>query len=266
MRVDDTGRVHGFLEKPKTEDELKLVRTDPAWIDARGIKSQGRDCLASMGIYLFNRDLLVDLLSKTNYADFGKEVFPTSIRTRHVHAHLFDGYWEDIGTIQSFFEANIELAKADPPFDLTSKDSPIFTRSRSLPPSRINGATIRDSLIADGCHIDEGATIENSVIGVRCRIGKNVVIRNAVVMGHDFYQEPEEIDADRKAGRTPLGIGDGTIIERAIIDKNCRIGRNVRIVNSREVRERDDDGIAAIREGITCVVKDAVAPDGWHLK
>lgn len=266
MRVDDDGRVQGFLEKPKTEDELKLVRTDPAWIDARGIQSHGRDCLASMGIYLFNRDLLVDLLEKTNYADFGKEVFPTSIRTRKVHAHLFDGYWEDIGTIQSFFEANLQLAQMSPPFDLTSVDSPIFTRSRSLPPSRINGATVKHSLIADGCHIDEGATIENSVIGVRCRIGKNVVIKNAVVMGHDFYQEPVEIAADRSSGRPPLGIGEGTIIERAIVDKNVRIGRNVRIVNTRELRDRpDDDGVAAICDGIICVVKDAAVPDGWKL-
>lgn len=265
MRLDDTGRVLGFLEKPKTEEELKLVRTDPAWIDARGIPSKGRDCLASMGIYLFNRDLLVDLLSKTNYADFGKEVFPTSIRTKKVFVHLFDGYWEDIGTIQSFFEANLQLAKPNPPFDLTSVGMPIFTRSRSLAPSRFNGATIRDSLIADGCRIEAGATIENSVIGLRCKIGKNVVIRNAVIMGHDFYQESDQVAADVAAGRPPLGIGDGTIIERAIVDKNVRIGRNVRIVNEREVRERADDGIAAICDGITCVVKDAVMPDGWRL-
>lgn len=265
MRLDDTGRVHGFLEKPKTEEELKLVRTDPAWIDSRGIPSKGRDLLASMGIYLFNRDLLVEMLTKTDYADFGKEVFPTSIRTKKVFVHLFDGYWEDIGTIQSFFECNLQLAKPNPPFDFMSKDSPIFSRSRSLAPSRFNGATIRDSLIADGCRIEAGATIENSVIGLRCHIGKNVVIRNAIVMGHDFYQEDDEVAADVAAGRPPLGIGDGTVIERAIIDKNVRIGRNVRIVNERELRDRADDGIAAICDGITCVVKDAVLPDGWKL-
>jgi glucose-1-phosphate adenylyltransferase len=266
MRLDDTGRVHGFLEKPKTEDELKLVRTDPAWIDARGIKSQGRDCLASMGIYLFNRDLLVDLLSKTNYADFGKEVFPTSIRTKKVFVHMFDGYWEDIGTIQSFFDANLELARANPPFDLNSVDMPIFTRSRSLAPTRVEGATVRSSLIADGCQIEEGAVIENSVIGLRTRIGRNCVIRNAVIMGHDFYEEEtNSTTAAEKAARPPLGIGDGTIIERAIIDKNVRIGRNVKIVNSKEVRDRPDDGVAAICDGITVVVKDAVLPDGWTL-
>lgn len=265
MRLDDEGRVQGFLEKPKTEEELKIVRTDPKWINARGIKSNGRDCLASMGIYVFNRDVLVDVLSKTNYTDFGKEIFPASIRTRKVCVHLFDGYWEDIGTIQSFYECNLQLAQPNPPFNFHSGDSPIFTRSRSLPPARIDGATVKHSLIADGCHIESGAVIENSVIGLRCRIGKNVVIRNSVVMGHDFFQEPNEIAADLKAGRPPLGIGDGTVIERAIVDKNCRIGRNVRIVNERELRERADDGIAAICEGITVCVKDAVMPDGWRL-
>jgi glucose-1-phosphate adenylyltransferase len=265
MRLDDSGRVHGFLEKPKTEEELKLVRTDPAWIDARGIKSNGRDCLASMGIYLFNRDLLVDLLSKTNYADFGKEVFPTSIRTKKVFVHMFDGYWEDIGTIQSFFEANLELARSNPPFDLTSVDMPIYTRSRSLAPARIEGATVRSSLIADGCRIEEGAVIENSVIGLRTTIGKNVKIRNAVIMGHDFYEEPGDVAAHAKNGCPPMGIGEGTVIERAIVDKNARIGRNVRIVNTQEVRDRPDDGIAAICDGITVVVKDAVLPDNWKL-
>jgi glucose-1-phosphate adenylyltransferase len=265
MRLDDSGRVQGFLEKPKTEEELKLVRTDPAWIDARGIESKGRDCLASMGIYLFNRDVLVDLLSKTNYADFGKEVFPTSIRTHKVHVHLFDGYWEDIGTIQSFFEANLQLARSNPPFNLMSVDSPIYTRSRSLAPAQVEGATIRSSLIADGCSIGEGAVIENSVIGLRCRIGKNVQIRNAVIMGHDFYPDPTQEAADRGAGKPVFGIGDGTVIDRAIVDKNCRIGKNVRIVNEREVRDRPDDGVATICDGITCIVKDAVLPDGWKL-
>ncbi|MBL9092182.1 MAG: glucose-1-phosphate adenylyltransferase [Planctomycetaceae bacterium] len=265
MRLDDDGRVQGFLEKPKTQEELKLVHTDPAWIEARGIPSKGRDLLASMGIYLFNRDVLVDVLTKTNYADFGKEVFPASIRTRKVSVHLFDGYWEDIGTIQSFFEANLQLAQPNPPFNFMSTDSPIFTRSRSLAPTRISGATVKHSLIADGCYIEEGAVIENSVIGLRCRIGKNVKIRNSIVMGHDYFQQPDEIAKDLASGKPPMGIGEGTVIERAIVDKNVRIGRNVQIVNAGEVRERSDDGSAAICDGIVCVVKEAVLPDGWKL-
>jgi glucose-1-phosphate adenylyltransferase len=130
MRIDDSGRVVGFLEKPKTDDEVKLVRTDPAWLDAHGIKSRGRECLASMGIYLFNRDTLVEALMKTNYQDFGKEVFPAAIRTRHVQMHAFDGYWEDIGTIKAFYDANLELASPNPPFQLISPNAPIYSRLR----------------------------------------------------------------------------------------------------------------------------------------
>ena len=130
MRVDDTGRVVGFLEKPQTDAELDLVRMDPAWIDAQGIDSGGRECLASMGIYLFNRDFLVEVLQKTSYQDFGKEVFPAAFRSRHVQVHLFDGYWEDIGTIRAFYEANLSLADADPPFHLA-----LAARSRLFPSS-----------------------------------------------------------------------------------------------------------------------------------
>ncbi len=129
MRLDGSGRVVGFLEKPKTEQELELVRTDPAWIDARGVASHGRDCLANMGIYLFNRNALVDVLRKTDYRDFGKEVFPASIRARHVQVHLFDGYWEDIGTVKSFYQANLELARPDAPFDMASAEAPIYSHA-----------------------------------------------------------------------------------------------------------------------------------------
>ena len=135
----------GFLEKPKTEHELEHVRTDPAWIDARGVQSGGRDCLANMGIYLFKRNALMDVLSKTDYRDFGKEVFPASIRSRHVQVHLFDGYWEDIGTIKSFYQANLELTRPRAPFDLASAEAPIYSHARFLPPTRIDQATIRDS-------------------------------------------------------------------------------------------------------------------------
>ncbi len=157
MRVDDSGRVVGFIEKPKTAAELADVAMDPAWIDAHGVESHGRDCLASMGIYLFSRQTLLDALEKTNYQDFGREVFPASIRSRKVQVHLFDGYWEDIGTIKSFFEANLQMAKPDPPFSLSSARSPIYTRPRFLPPTRCDDAVIKSSLVADGCVIEPGA-------------------------------------------------------------------------------------------------------------
>ncbi len=265
MRLDDTGRVVGFLEKPQTEEELEHIRTDPAWIDAQGIDSRGRDCLASMGIYLFNRDTLLDVLEKTDYQDFGKEVFPASIRARHVQVHLFDGYWEDIGTIGSFFEANLELTKANPAFELGTVDAPIFSRPRSLPPSRTEGATIRDSLVADGCTIEQGAVIENSVIGLRCLIGRDAQIRNSVLMGNDYYEAPDEIAAGKPSGRPPVGVGEKTQIDGAIVDKNCRIGRDVRIINSEGVDTTDETAQGMIRDGIVVIPKSATLPDGWSL-
>lgn len=265
MRVDDDGRVHGFLEKPQTEDELKLVRTDPAWIDAFGIPSHGRDCLANMGIYLFNRNTLIDVLEKTNYRDFGREVFPASIRARRVQVFLTDGYWEDIGTIRSFFDANLSLAAKEPPFQLIAPETPVYSRARFLPPSRIDGASVRGSLIADGCTIDEGAVIENSIIGLRCLIGRDVVIRNSILMGSDFYPDDGESASHGSNGRPPLGVGAGSHIEGVIVDKDCRIGRNVRIVNSRELDSTDETEHAMISDGIVVVPKGATIPDGWSL-
>lgn len=265
MRLDDSGRVVGFLEKPKTEHELEHVRTDPAWIDARGIKSNGRDCLANMGIYLFNRNTLIDVLQKTDYRDFGKEVFPASIRTRHVQVHLFDDYWEDIGTIKSFYQANLDLTKPNAPFDLASPEAPIYSHARFLPPTRFDSATVRDSLVADGSIIEPGAVIENSVIGLRCRIGRNVVIRNSVLMGADFYETPDAIVAHQGNGEPPLGVGEGSHIEGAIIDKNGRIGRNVRIVNEKGIDHTEETPFGMIRDGIVVTAKNTALPDGWRL-
>jgi len=265
MRLDGSGRVVGFLEKPRSLQELAHVRTDPAWIDAQGIASRGRDCLASMGIYLFNRDTLVDVLEKTDYKDFGREIFPASIRTRHVQVHLFDGYWEDIGTIGSFYRANLELAAKTPPFELISENAPLFSRARFLPPTRVDGATVRGSLLADGCMIEEGALIENSVIGLRCHIGPDVVVRDSILMGNDFYQAPNGARHDAAGGLPPLGIGAGSRIERAIVDKNCRIGRGVEIVNRQGVEHTDETPEGMVRDGVVVINKGAVLPDGWTL-
>ncbi len=269
MRVGDDGRVAGFLEKPQTDKEIDMVRMEPAWIDAQGIESRGRDCLASMGIYLFNREALVKLLTMTDYHDFGREIFPAAARTHRVQVHLFDGYWEDIGTIRSFYEANLQLAAQNRPFDLASAVAPIYTRARFLPPSRLDGVTVRNSLVADGCEIEDGTVIENSVIGVRCRIGKNVTIRDSVLMGSDDYESAVEMKEADAAGTPRQGIGAGTTISRAIVDKNCRIGRNVKIVNDRGLESTentpDDTEQAVIRDRIVCVQRGAVLPDGWKL-
>jgi glucose-1-phosphate adenylyltransferase len=263
IRMDATGRVIGFLEKPKTESELKDVAMDPAWLEQRGIKAEGRDCMASMGIYLFHRETLVAALEKTNYQDFGKEVFPASIRTRRVQMHAFDGYWEDIGTIRSFYDENLRLAQPNPPFQLAPATAPIYTRTRSLPPTRIDGLAMQQSLIADGCMIGAGTRIENSVIGLRCQIGKNVTIRNSVIMGVDYYETPAQLEADRAAGRPPIGIGDGTVIENAIVDKNCHVGAGAQVIGNPAQIERITGDSWEMLDGIIVVRKAAVLPDGW---
>jgi glucose-1-phosphate adenylyltransferase len=257
--------VEGFLEKPKTDPEMDMVKTAPEWIDSHGIPSRGRDLLASMGIYLFNRGTLLDVLTKTDYHDFGKEVFPASIRTRHVQMHLFDGYWEDIGTIRSFFECNIALAAQDPPFELASAEAPIYSRARFLPPSKFDGATVKNSLVSDGCEIEEGTTIENSVIGLRCKIGRNVTIKNSVIMGADEYERPAQVAQRRATGQPTLGICDGTYIDGAIVDKNVRIGRNVRLANEQKLENTDEDRGVMIRDGIVCIDKGAMLPDGFRM-
>ena len=266
MRVDDSARVTGFEEKPQTEELINSVRMDPAWIDAHGVESHGRDCLASMGIYLFNRDTLVDLLSQSDHEDFGRQVFPQAIESRHVNVHLFDGYWEDIGTIKAFYQANLALASAKPPFELALPESPIYSRGRFLPPSLFESATIKNSLIADGCKIGKRAIIENSIIGVRCHIGDDVTIRDSVVMGADVYELGTELADDRSAGRPAIGIGSGSLIQGAIVDKNCRIGRNVRVFNEEGIENSEDSDHCTIRDGIPIVVKDATLDDGWSLK
>jgi len=265
MRLDDNGQVIGFLEKPKTDEELNIVRTDPAWIDSHGIESKGREYLASMGIYVFNRRVLEEVLTKTEYRDFGKEVFPASIRTKHVQTHMFDGYWEDIGTIKSFYDANLSLASNDPPFNLDSPDSKVFTRARFLPPSRIENATIRNSLVANGCRIGDGVVIENSVIGLRTVIGNNVTIKDSIVMGGDYYESDRDKIADSEDGRLPIGIGSGSVIQGAIIDKNCRLGENVRIEANSQADTDVEHPLCVIRDGIPIVVKHAQLPANWDL-
>jgi glucose-1-phosphate adenylyltransferase len=201
---------------------------------------------------------------QTDYKDFGKEVFPAVFRSKCVHVHLFDGYWEDIGTIRAFFEANINMASENPEFSLNCPQWPIFTESRFLPPTRMHNATIRDSIISDGCMIGDGAVLENCVIGVRCRIGKNVRLKNVIVMGNDYYATEAE---DRENHNTPvLGIGDNSVIEETIIDKNCKIGKNVVIRNPNNVQLTEEQPFGMIRDGVVCICKDAVLPDHWSLE
>ncbi len=260
MQIDESGRVNGFVEKPQTEAEIESVRMAPEWIDQRGIDSKGRDCLASMGLYIFKKDVMIDLLTSSDHSDFGKEVFPKAINSHRVQVHLFDGYWEDIGTIRAFYEANLALAGENAPFDIRNRDAPIFSRPRFLPPTIMSDGHIHGSLIADGCKIGKNVTIKNSVIGLRTVIGDNVTIENSVVMGADYIEHEENLGP----GQIPVGVGCDSVITDAILDKNCRVGKGVKITNAagKETHGEDDD--YQIRDGISIVIKNGQIPDGFQ--
>jgi glucose-1-phosphate adenylyltransferase len=262
MRIESSGRVIDFEEKPKSRELLDRVRTDPDWMARFGIEASGRPYLASMGIYLFNRSTLVDLLASGDSVDFGKEIFPQAIAGHRVQAHLFDGYWEDIGTVGAFHKANIDLTRDNPPFDFTFGDHPIYTRPRYLPCSRLSGATVTDSLISDGCVIGKNSVIENSVIGVRAQIAENVTIRNSYIMGSDGYENARQVAANLRASRPDIGIGAGSLIENAIVDKNARIGKNVRIINEAGTVEAEESSHYLIRDKIVVIPKFTILPDG----
>jgi glucose-1-phosphate adenylyltransferase len=262
MRLQADGRVVDFEEKPKTREKLDRVQTDPTWLERLGVKAAGRPYLASMGIYLFSRPFLVDLLRSSDAADFGHELLPRTIQGHRVQAHLFDGYWEDIGTVGAFHRANIDLTRDDPPFDFASEAGPVFTRQRFLPCSRISGASVKNSLICDGSVIGRGSVIENSVIGVRARIAENVTIRDTYIMGIDVLEHAQHLAENRRLNRPVIGVGAHSVIERAIIDKNARIGRNVRIVNQAGIDHSDEFLTHVIRDGIVVTHKLATLPDG----
>ena len=262
LRQDEKGRILGFVEKPKTDAEREPVRTPAEWIERLGIPSKGREYLASMGIYCFKRDVLLDLLTrKPLVTDFGKDVFPKSVNSHRLQTHIFDGYWEDLGTIKSYHEANLALASDNPPFDFHSPEGVIYTRMRFLPASRVSGSSLKQCLISDGCVINGGATIERSLLGVRSHIGRDVTIRDTVMIGADRFETDAERNRNQQRGLPDFSIGDGSVIERAIVDKDCRIGRNVRIVNARNVEEDEGENYV-IRDGLVIIPKGAIVPDG----
>ncbi len=262
LKLDDAGVVTGFVEKPQTEVDLDRMRTAPEWMDRRGVHSRGRQHLASMGIYLFKRDVLFEMLNAPPLAkDFGKEIFPRSIRTHRVVAHLFDGYWEDLGTVQAFHEANLALAGENPPFDFHSPEGVIYTRMRFLPASRFLGARLEQCLVSDGCVIAAGTRIERSVVGVRSRIGRNVVLRDSYIIGADRFETDAERAANQARKIPNFTVGDNTVVERAIIDKDCRIGSNVRIVNQRGLTDAEGDNYV-IRDGIVVIPRGTIVPEG----
>jgi glucose-1-phosphate adenylyltransferase len=262
LKADASGRIVEFKEKPKG-DELQSMRVDTTQLGLNAVEAAARPFLASMGIYVFKYDRLEQLLKNDpTHHDFGREIIPGAIKGGNVQAFLFNGYWEDIGTISAFYRANLDLTSKIPKFNLFDAEAPVFTRARYLPPSKIEESQIHDSIVSDGCIIT-GAAITTSVVGLRSRISKNVVIDSSFLMGADYYQTFEEMRDDLVTGLPRVGIGEGTIINRAIIDKNARIGSGVKLLNEARLREADaEDGSYFIRDGIVIVPKNAVVKDG----
>jgi glucose-1-phosphate adenylyltransferase len=262
LKIDETGRIVEFKEKPKGDD-LQSMRVDTTTLGLDANEAQRRPFLASMGIYVFKYDQLEQLIAEDpSWMDFGKHVIPAAIKSRKVQAYMFDGYWEDIGTIGAFYRANLDLTSKIPKFNLFDAEAPVFTRARYLPPSKIEETEINDSIISDGCIIN-GAKVTNSVVGVRSRISKGVQIESAYLMGADFYQTFEEMRSDVGKGLPRVGIGEGTVIRHAIIDKNARIGKNARLLNEAGVTEADGPGGSYfIRDSLIIVPKNAVIADG----
>ena len=260
LKADDKNVITSFIEKPGVE----LL---PEWVSDTGaeMKAQGRNYLASMGIYVFNRKLLFDLLEteKADATDFGKEIIPTSIEKYKVISYQYEGYWTDIGNIYSFFDANLALTLDLPPFNLFDNQKVVYTRARMLPPAKISGTTLEKTIIAEGSIIN-ASRIENSVIGVRSRIGHGTTIVSCYVMGNDHYETINEIAHNNEKGIPQSGIGDRCYIKNTIVDKNCRIGNDVRI-NGGSHLANSDHSLYTVKDGIVVVKKGAVLPDGYVI-
>jgi glucose-1-phosphate adenylyltransferase len=253
LKTDDESLVTDFIEKPKSDFE--------SWASevSEEMAGRGRFYLASMGIYIFNRKALYELLQGNDYPDFGKEIIPKAISTHRVSSYQYEGYWEDIGTIPSFFEANLGLTDDIPQFNLFDKRH-IFTRARMLPPSKISGTHLERSIIADGCIIN-ASHLKRSIIGIRTRIGFNTEIENCYIMGGDVYQTLEQIAEAQESDTPIMGIGDRCKIKNAIIDKNAYIGNDV-CINCGEKLEDGDYGSYTVQDGIVVVKKRAIIPNG----
>ena len=253
LKTNQENIITSFVEKPKKDFEKLVSEVSPE------MKAQGRVYLASMGIYVFNRKVLFNLLEGNERTDFGKEIIPQSINNHKVLSYQYEGYWTDIGNITSFFEANLELTDDIPKFNLFDSHH-IYTRSRMLPPSKISGPKLTNTIIADGCIIN-ASTVSRSVIGIRTRIGFDTTIENCYIMGCDNYQTLEQIEESRLSNAPIMGIGDRCHIRNAIIDKNCYIGNDVRI-NCDEKLEDGDYDRYTVKDGIVVLKKRAVIPNG----
>lgn len=256
MKVEPDGRISEFVEKPQTDEELDHLKMPPQVMADFGFEaSGGREYLASMGVYLFRRNVMKQLLEeRREWIDFGKHVIPESIATHRVHAHLFTGFWEDIGTVQSFYDVSMRLLDPDSPFRFLEPGRPVYSRPRYLPGSTVGNASISESLICEGSSI-QGAEIEHSIIGIRSVIGSGVRIKNSIMMGADFYGD------SHPEGNIPIGIGNDCTIEHAIVDKNACIGDGC-VIRGHEGLPRKIENEYAIIDGIVIVLKNASIPPG----
>lgn len=262
LKTDAHGKIVEFKEKPKGE-ALEAMRVDTTSFGLSEAESQRRPFLASMGIYVFDYQKLIKLLNANEAAmDFGGEMIPAAINEYNVQAYLFNSYWEDIGTIRAFFEANLDLASPLPKFNFFDTEAPIYTRSRYLPPSKIHECDIDNSMISEGCILN-GVYARRSIVGLRSRIDKGVRLENSIVMGSDYFEPLDEIEENLRTGKPHVGIGANSIIRRAIIDKNVRIGKNVTLLNEAGLESMDGpDRTYYIRDGIIIVPKSACIADG----
>jgi glucose-1-phosphate adenylyltransferase len=254
LKVNAQGRIVHFEEKPGPDRLEGLVSELPGG---------GQAYLASMGIYVFGREALEKALADPKLVDFGKNVIPAAVPRMRIVAHLHRGYWEDVGTIRSYYDANLSLCRPVPPFDFYEASRPVYTNPRFLPATKVESCRVRDSLLAEGSILVE-AEVDRSIIGIRSRLGRGTQIRESLILGADYYETIEEIDGSVARGTPPVGIGAGTVIRRAIVDKNARIGKGVRIVNENNAEERNGDGYF-IRDGIVVVPKGGVIPDGMVI-
>lgn len=263
MKIDDSGRIISFSEKPKG-DALREMEVDTTVLGLTPEQAKMQPYIASMGIYVFKKEVLIKLLRESlERTDFGKEIIPDASKEYRVQAYLFNGYWEDIGTIESFYNANLALTQQpQPPFSFYDEQAPIYTRPRYLPPSKLLDCQITQSIIGEGC-ILKNCRIEHSVLGVRSRIESGCIIEDSLLMGADYYQASAERQCSLEQGEVPVGIGTDTIIRRAIVDKNARIGHDVKIINKDNVQDADRESQGFyIRNGIVVVLKNALIHDG----
>ena len=262
MQMDADHRIVRFVEKPKDPAVQDTLRLEREWYDKLGITDKRELFLASMGIYVFNREALVQLLDN-DMTDFGKHIIPASIQSHRVHGYVFQGYWEDIGTIRAFFEANLELARRQPRFSFFDPAAPIFTSPRFLPATWIDGGGVDGSLVSDGCTLDH-AEISGSLVGIRSRVGAGSKLQRVVMMGADYYETDSAAEQIEAHGIPAMGIGKNTRIENAIIDKNARIGDGCVITPEGKPNEVDHE-YYYIRDGVVIIPKNGVVPDGTVL-